>query len=100
MNMQEVSWGVSMIVPVSRKLRVAARCAGGIPVDVAMGVDRVIGGLRAMWSEQRVLTSFELQVGLAGDPFDIRGVLQTEVQNCDRARDHVAARRRRRRRVR
>ena len=80
MNMQELSWSASLTLPAWRKLLLAARATGGIPFDVAMGVDRVIGGLRATWADARMLTSFELQVGIAGDPFDVRGVVATEVR--------------------
>jgi hypothetical protein len=49
-------------------------------VGVAEGVERVIGALRVAWGEGRVDTAIEVQAGLAGDPFTVRGVLQTSLR--------------------
>jgi hypothetical protein len=45
-----------------------------------MGIDRATAAVRATWAEPHVLTSFELQVGLVGDPYVVRGIVETMVR--------------------
>jgi hypothetical protein len=40
----------------------------------------VIGAGRVAWGTPRVSTAFELQLGIAGDPFTIRGVVDTALR--------------------
>jgi len=77
MNMQEVTWGVNADVPLGRVIRAGVRASGGVAIGT--GQDRVAGGLRAAWVEGRVETAAELQAGIAGDPFIIRGLVETVV---------------------
>ena len=79
MNMSEITWGAGAEVAVVPDVRVSARVSGGVPI-IAAGVDRVIGGVRVGWTTGRVSTAAEVQTGLAGDPFTIRGVLETALR--------------------
>jgi hypothetical protein len=80
MNMSELTWSGSGDVAVGRGVRAGARVSGGIPVGSLPGTDRVVGALRIAWGEGRVDTAFEFQAGLAGDPFNIRGVVSTALR--------------------
>jgi hypothetical protein len=40
----------------------------------------VIGAARAAWGNARVESAAELQVGLAGDPFTVRGIIETALR--------------------
>ncbi len=79
MNMSELTWSAQGDVSLARALTIGARVIGGVPVGED-GVNRVVGGVRAVWTEGRVTTSAELQVGLDGEPFDVRGVLATSLR--------------------
>jgi len=76
MNRSELSWSASGDLALAPAWRLGATLSGGVPV-VEAGVTRVIAGARAVWITHRVQTGFELQAGLAGDPFTLRGVAQT-----------------------
>jgi hypothetical protein len=78
MNEQEVTWAAGGDFTLARGLRTGARVSGGVPTGD--GVTRVIGGLHVLWTEGRVDTMFEVQAGLAGDPFTLRGVLETALR--------------------
>ncbi len=78
MNMSEITWGGGATYSVRRDIRVGARIGGGVPI-VAPGIDRVIGALRVDWTNAGVTTGAELQVGVVGDPFVARGVVETAV---------------------
>jgi len=79
MNMSEITWGAGAEVAVVPDVRVSARVSGGVPI-IAAGVDRVIAGVRVGWTTGRVSTAAEVQTGLVGDPFTIRGVLETALR--------------------
>jgi hypothetical protein len=78
MNLQELTFTASGDLSLARALRVGGRVSGGAPIGD--GATRVIGGVRVLWTEGRVDTAFEIQAGLAGDPFRLRGVLETAVR--------------------
>jgi hypothetical protein len=78
MNLSEVTFTASGEVVLARVLRAGGRISGGVPVGD--GATRVVGGVRVLWSEGRVDTAFEVQAGIAGDPFRLRGVLETAVR--------------------
>jgi hypothetical protein len=78
MNMQELTWDAGLDLAVGRGVRVGGRALGGVPIGA--GITRVIGAGRVAWGTSRVSTGFELQLGLAGDPFTIRGVLDTALR--------------------
>jgi len=78
MNMQEVTWSAGGDLDVVHGIRAGVRAEGGIPTGV--GSERVIGAGRIAWGTSRLSTAFELQLGLAGDPFTIRGVIETALR--------------------
>jgi hypothetical protein len=76
MNMSEISWSASGDLALSPSTHAGARLSGGVPVG-APGHDRIVGSVRLAWGAGRVDTAAEIQAGLAGDPFTVRGVLET-----------------------
>jgi hypothetical protein len=78
MNLAEVTWSISGDVALARELSVGARAVGAMPIGE--GTTRVATGLRATWTAGRVATGFEIQAGLAGDPFRFRGVVGSAVR--------------------
>lgn len=78
MNQQEITFTAGGDVALARRVRAGGRVSGAAPVG--SGTTRVIGGARVRWSDGRVETAFELQAGLAGDPFTVRGVLETALR--------------------
>jgi hypothetical protein len=79
MNMSELTWSGAGDVPIAGGVLAGARLSGGIPVGDA-GTNRIVGALRVAWGAGRVSTAAELQIGLAGDPFNIRGVVSTALR--------------------
>ncbi len=79
MNMSEITWSGGAAVALGGGVAASAHAMGGHPVEAA-GVERVIGAGRLGWSNQRVSTGVELQAGLAGDPFTLRGIVDTAVR--------------------
>jgi hypothetical protein len=77
MNMSEISWGVGADYAVGHGMHVAARTGGGHPVGNIIGHERVVGALRVGWGTGRVDTGVEVQTGFVGDPYTIRGLLET-----------------------
>jgi hypothetical protein len=75
MNLAEVTWSAAGDVAITREVNAGVRLSGGVPIG--NGDNRIIGGLRAGWRSGRVSTAAELQAGLAGDPFTLRGVVST-----------------------
>lgn len=78
MNASEVVWSGGGDVAIAAGVRGGARVWGGVPVG-ATGVTRVAGALRVAWGRGKLSTGAELQAGLAGDPFGVRGLLETDV---------------------
>ena len=79
MNMSELTWSAGGAVALGGGVQVGSRLSGGVPVALS-GQDRLIGSLRAAWGGYGVDTAAELQLGLAGDPFNIRAVLSTALR--------------------
>lgn len=79
MNLSELTWSASGDLAVARDLRLGARLGGALAVDDS-GVNRTIGAARAVWTAGRVDTSAEVQVGITGDPFSVRGVVETSLR--------------------
>jgi len=71
----EISWSAGADVRVVSRVTAGARGSGGIPVG--SGNARVVVGGRVAWQASRVESAFELQAGVAGDPFTVRGVVST-----------------------
>jgi hypothetical protein len=78
MNMQELTWSAGADLEIGHSMRVGGRALGAIPIG--SGRMRAIGGGRVAWGTPRVSTAFEVQLGLAGDPFTIRGVVETALR--------------------
>lgn len=78
MNMSEIAWSASSDLMVTDTITAGARLSGGVPVGEP-GVNRVIGGVRVGWAQGKLTTGAELQAGIIGDPFVVRGVLETSV---------------------
>ncbi|CAN5409337.1 hypothetical protein BH11MYX1_BH11MYX1_19020 [soil metagenome] len=77
MNMSEITWGAGCELALGDGLRGGARLTGGVPLGPIRGHDRVIGALRVGWGRGRVDTAAEVQAGLVGDPFTVRGLLES-----------------------
>lgn len=76
MLVSELSWSAGADLLAAANVKAGARVSGGIPID-AMGGTRVIGALRVVWHAGRVDSAAEIQAGLVGDPFTVRGVVST-----------------------
>ncbi|NVB80694.1 MAG: hypothetical protein HOV81_20025 [Kofleriaceae bacterium] len=76
MNMSEVSWSAGGDYAIVPNVRAGLRASGGIPV-LEPGRNRVVGAARVAWRTGPVENAAELQAGLAGDPFTVRGVVST-----------------------
>jgi hypothetical protein len=76
MNLAEVTWSAASEVAIGSGVRAGVHASGGIPF-ASSGHARVIGAVRVAWGTPRVDTGAELQAGLVGDPFTIRGVVET-----------------------
>ena len=76
MNESELEWSGAIDVQLGRGIHGGVLGEGGIPVGEP-GVDRVIGAVRLAWGQGRIDTGAELQAGIAGDPFRIRGLVET-----------------------
>jgi hypothetical protein len=77
MNMSEISWGVAGDYAFGHGMHAAVHASGGHPIGNLIGHERVIGALRVGWGTGRVDTAAEIQTGLVGDPFTIRGLVET-----------------------
>jgi hypothetical protein len=78
MNMQEVTWSAAADVDVGHGLQLGGRVRGAVPIGT--GRTRAVGGGRVAWGTPRLSTGLEVQLGLAGDPFTVRGVLDTALR--------------------
>ena len=76
MLMSELSWSAGGDVRATHDVRVGGRMSGGIAVG-GPGDTRVVGAVHVGWRRGRVDTGAEVQAGLAGDPFNLRGVVST-----------------------
>ncbi|CAN5899980.1 hypothetical protein BH11MYX3_BH11MYX3_11090 [soil metagenome] len=77
MNLQELTWTASAYTPLGTELHAGVRMSGGVPIGA--GRNRVTGGGRAIWTARSVETAFEIQAGFAGDPFILRGLVESAV---------------------
>ena len=76
MLISEISWSAGGDVAVTPAASIGLRFAGGIPAG-SSGNTRAQGGVRLAWRAGRVASTAEIQAGLAGDPFTVRGVVST-----------------------
>jgi hypothetical protein len=75
MNFSEVTWSAAVEYAITDDLHGGGRFSGGVPVG--NGDHRVVGALRLGWAGERFTTGAELQAGITGDPFTLRGVVST-----------------------
>lgn len=80
MNMSELTWSGSGELAVGSGVHAGARLSGGVPIGVLPGHERVVAAARVAWSAGRYDTAVELQAGLVGDPFTLRGVVSTALR--------------------
>lgn len=78
MNASEVTYSGGATMRLARVLAAGVRAFGAAPVGT--GETRLAGGLRAVWSAGRIETSFEIQKGILGDPFVLRGMLASSAR--------------------
>jgi hypothetical protein len=78
MNMQELAWSAAADLDLGHGLQLGGKTLGGVPLGT--GQTRMIGSGRVAWGTPRVSTGLEVQVGLVGDPFTVRGVLDTALR--------------------
>ncbi len=76
MLMAEVSWNAGADVRMTPAVTAGARAAGGLPAGEGGPARAIVAG-RVGWRRGRVDSSIELQAGVVGDPFTIRGVVST-----------------------
>ena len=77
MNLQEITWTANAYLPLASGLQAGVKMSGGVPIGD--GRNRVTGGVRVIWTQSTVETAFEVQAGFAGDPFILRGLLESAV---------------------
>jgi hypothetical protein len=78
MNLQELTWSAGADLEVGHGVQFGGRALGAFPIGT--GRTRVVGGGRVAWGTPRVSTGFEVQLGVAGDPFTVRGVVDTALR--------------------
>jgi len=78
MNASELTGGGTAMIGLAHELGVGLHLQGAVPVGE--GERRLIGGLRVLWTAGRTATTVEIQHGLVGDPFGVRGVVETAIR--------------------
>lgn len=77
MNAKEMTADARTMVALAPMLAIGVHGQAAAPIGD--GETRVIGGGRVVWVVGRVQTSFQLDHGFVGDPFGLRGLLETAV---------------------
>lgn len=78
MNASELPFGATAMKALTPALAAGLRVAGAAPIGD--GDQRLYGGARIAWSIGRIDTAAEILAGVVGDPFNVRGVLETSVR--------------------
>lgn len=78
MNASEATYSAGSTLALAHELGAAVRIFGAIPVGD--GDARSSGGLGVVWIAGATHTTFEIQKGLLGDPFGLRGIVETSVR--------------------
>lgn len=79
MNFSEVTWSATGDLALAPTLSAGVKLLGAFATGDT-GTDRMTGGARVTWVTGRVQTSAELQGGFVGDPFNVRGVIESIVR--------------------
>ena len=79
MNFSELTWSVTGDLALAPTLYAGVKFLGAFATGDT-GTDRMTGGARVTWVTGRVQTSAELQGGFVGDPFNVRGVVESLVR--------------------
>jgi hypothetical protein len=75
MNFSELTWSARGEYAITPAVHGGVRFSGGVPIG--SGDHRLVGALRVAWTNGRFTSAGELQAGLVGDPFTLRGVVST-----------------------
>jgi hypothetical protein len=78
MLMAEVSWNAGADVRLPHHVTAGARASGGLPAGEGGAARAMVAG-RIAWHQGTLDSSVELQAGVVGDPFNVRGVVSTTV---------------------
>ncbi|MEO8700339.1 MAG: hypothetical protein ABI867_09860 [Kofleriaceae bacterium] len=78
MNYQEATMTGGLAFQLARVLRSGVRFAGAAPIGD--GDARLTAAWRTVWTQGRIETTFEIGAGLVGDPYSLRGMLETGVR--------------------
>ena len=77
MTFSEVTFEATAMYALAHGIRGGVRILGAVPLDDNA---RVLGSARVAWRAGRVETTAELQLGIAGDPVRVRGVVTTAMR--------------------
>ena len=78
MNVSELTWSAGGDAALADDLRVGGSLHGA--VAIGDGTSRVVVGARVVWRAGRIDSAFEIQSGIVGDPYKLRGVVETLVR--------------------
>jgi hypothetical protein len=78
MNYQELTFNASVMVTLAAALRAGVRAS--MATAIGDGSDRQTAGVRAVWTTDRVETTFDISAGVVGDPYIFRGTLASAIR--------------------
>jgi hypothetical protein len=78
MSLEELTWSAGADLDIGRGIRLGASAQGAMPMGSSP--DRAFGAGHVAWGTPRIETKAELQVGIMGDPFTVRGVVETALR--------------------
>jgi hypothetical protein len=78
MNYTEATMATGVSIRLARVLQSGVRFAGAVPIGD--GDARLVGSWRTVWTEGRIETAFDIGAGLVGDPYSVRGMLETAIR--------------------
>lgn len=77
MSFSEATFDATAMILLADELRAGVRILGALPTD---DDTRAIGAARVTWHTGRLETTAEAQVGIAGDPVRMRGLVSTAMR--------------------
>jgi hypothetical protein len=77
MSFSEVTFDATGMLALAESLRAGVRMLGALPFDDDA---RLIGAARIAWRTGRLETTAEAQLGIAGDPVGVRGLVSTAMR--------------------